>query len=94
MANKCKRWYVTHSHYVTINHYYPYTETSIIYGGITPEDTYYPPSGFCFDILCENDNIIDDANEDEYNVVTKVSYNFLTNSQSKFPFITGFRFCQ
>lgn len=56
---------------VTIN-YYSLTESSIIYGGLTPEDTYYPPTGFCFDILCNNDNIIDDATEEEYNLFTKV----------------------
>ncbi|XP_031630105.1 lysosomal alpha-mannosidase-like [Contarinia nasturtii] len=33
---------------------------------------YAPPPGFCFDILCEDDPIVDDKNSPEYNVDEKV----------------------
>lgn len=35
-------------------------------------NTYSPPPGFCFDILCSDDPIIDDKNSPEYNVDQKV----------------------
>lgn len=35
-------------------------------------NTYSPPPGFCFDILCSDDPIIDDKSSPEYNVDQKV----------------------
>lgn len=35
-------------------------------------NTYSPPPGFCFDILCSDDPIIDDTNSPDYNVDRKV----------------------
>lgn len=35
-------------------------------------NTYSPPPGFCFDILCSDDPIIDDKDSLEYNVERKV----------------------
>lgn len=37
-------------------------------------NTYSPPPGFCFDILCSDDPIIDDKDSPEYNVDRKVKY--------------------
>lgn len=36
-------------------------------------NTYSPPSGFCFDILCNDEPIIDDENSPEFNADKKVS---------------------
>lgn len=36
-------------------------------------NTYSPPPGFCFDILCSDDPIIDDKSSPEYNVDKKVN---------------------
>ncbi|XP_066143340.1 lysosomal alpha-mannosidase-like [Euwallacea fornicatus] len=46
-------------------------DDSVIYGGITPDSLYYPPSGFCFDVLCSDDNIVDDPQEETYNAKIK-----------------------
>lgn len=35
-------------------------------------NTYSPPPGFCFDILCSDDPIIEDKSSPEYNVEEKV----------------------
>lgn len=35
-------------------------------------NTYSPPSGFCFDILCDDEPIIDDKNSEAYNVPRRV----------------------
>ncbi|XP_012143157.2 lysosomal alpha-mannosidase II isoform X2 [Megachile rotundata] len=35
-------------------------------------NTYSPPPGFCFDVLCSDDPIIDDPNSPDYNVKEKV----------------------
>ncbi|XP_031623847.1 lysosomal alpha-mannosidase-like isoform X1 [Contarinia nasturtii] len=35
-------------------------------------NTYSPPPGFCFDILCSDDPIVDDKNSPEYNVDRKL----------------------
>lgn len=35
-------------------------------------NTYSPPPGFCFDILCQDDPIIEDKSSPEYNVEKKV----------------------
>ncbi|XP_059478778.1 lysosomal alpha-mannosidase-like [Neocloeon triangulifer] len=35
-------------------------------------DFYYPPAGFCFDILCRDDPIIDDLYSPDYNVDARV----------------------
>lgn len=35
-------------------------------------NTYSPPPGFCFDILCADEPIVDDRNSPEYNVDKKV----------------------
>lgn len=37
-------------------------------------NTYQPPPGFCFDILCSDDPIIDDKHSPEYNVDKKVGF--------------------
>ncbi|ERL87070.1 hypothetical protein D910_04471 [Dendroctonus ponderosae] len=42
-------------------------EDNVVFGALTPEDIYYPPSGFCFDILCEDDKIIDDPDDEAFN---------------------------
>lgn len=39
----------------------------------TFNNTYYPPSGFCFDINCNDLPIIDDPKSPDYNVKTRVS---------------------
>lgn len=36
-------------------------------------NTYSPPPGFCFDVLCADDPIIDDKRSPDYNIVTKAS---------------------
>lgn len=36
-------------------------------------NTYSPPSGFCFDILCADEPIVDDKYSSEYNVDKRVS---------------------
>lgn len=36
-------------------------------------NTYSPPPGFCFDILCADEPIIDDKRSTEYNVERRVS---------------------
>ncbi|XP_045462132.1 lysosomal alpha-mannosidase isoform X1 [Harmonia axyridis] len=43
-------------------------------------NTYSPPSGFCFDILCEDEPIIDDVHSPDYNVDKRVN-NFLIKLQ-------------
>lgn len=40
--------------------------TSILYDG------YSSPSGFCFDVLCSEEPVVDDKNSPEYNVDLKV----------------------
>lgn len=40
--------------------------TSILYDG------YSSPHGFCFDVLCSEEPVVDDKNSPEYNVDTKV----------------------
>lgn len=42
-----------------------------IFTGILP-NTYSPPMGFCFDIYCSDEAIVDDPDSDEYNVNYKV----------------------
>lgn len=37
-------------------------------------NTYSPPQGFCFDILCDAEPIIDDLKSADYNVPTRVSW--------------------
>lgn len=37
-------------------------------------NTYSPPSGFCFDILCNDEPIIDDRKSPEYNVDKRVRF--------------------
>ncbi|RWS24826.1 Lysosomal alpha-mannosidase-like protein, partial [Leptotrombidium deliense] len=59
-----------------------------LFTGILP-NVYFAPKGFCFDDLCTDDPIIDDASSDEYNVDKKVfqfinetldqSMNYFTN---------------
>ncbi|KAL1490679.1 hypothetical protein ABEB36_013334 [Hypothenemus hampei] len=46
-------------------------DDSQLYTAITPDSIYYPPSGFCFDILCADDNIVDDPNDATYNAAQK-----------------------
>lgn len=36
-------------------------------------NTYSPPPGFCFDVLCSDDPMIDDPESPEYNIDTRVS---------------------
>lgn len=40
-------------------------------------NTYSPPSGFCFDILCNDEPIIDDESSPEFNVEKRVRHAFL-----------------
>lgn len=40
-------------------------------------NTYSPPSGFCFDILCNDEPIIDDENSPEFNVEKRVTHSIL-----------------
>lgn len=37
-------------------------------------NTYSPPPGFCFDILCADEPIIDDVNSADYNVDRRVRF--------------------
>lgn len=46
-------------------------------------NTYSPPPGFCFDILCQDEPIIDDKKSKDYNVERRVS-------RSLFPFSSFF----
>lgn len=39
-------------------------------------NTYSPPPGFCFDILCTDEPIIDNKHSTEYNVDRRVSQRF------------------
>ncbi|KAK2580291.1 hypothetical protein KPH14_012534 [Odynerus spinipes] len=43
-------------------------------------NTYSPPPGFCFDVLCADEPVIDDPDSPDYNVDTKVEL-FLTYAQ-------------
>lgn len=43
--------------------------TSILYDG------YSSPNGFCFDVLCSEDPVVDDKKSSEYNVDRKVINN-------------------
>ena len=38
-------------------------------------NTYSPPPGFCFDILCADEPMIDDKNSADYNIPRRVEYN-------------------
>lgn len=40
-------------------------------------NTYSPPKGFCFDILCTDEPIIDDLKSPDYNVDKRVSLTIL-----------------
>lgn len=42
------------------------SESDILTGAMY--NTYSPPPGFCFDILCSDDPIIDDIRSPDYNV--------------------------
>lgn len=44
-------------------------------------NTYSPPPGFCFDIFCDDDPIIDDPSSPEYNLDRKVINNKLKKCQ-------------
>lgn len=37
-------------------------------------NNYSPPPGFCFDILCADEPIVDDKNSPEYNVDRRVTW--------------------
>lgn len=50
-------------------------ESSDIFTGIL-YNTYGPPPGFCFDLLCDDEPFIDDKKSFEYNVDSKVD-NFI-----------------
>ncbi|XP_065289713.1 lysosomal alpha-mannosidase-like [Dermacentor albipictus] len=43
-----------------------------IFTGVLP-NVYSPPSGFCFDIYCSDDPLVDDPDSDEYNVQSRVN---------------------
>lgn len=46
----------------------------VIYAGAFGSDrTYHTPDGFCFDLLCTDDAINDNSNDDGYNLDTKVN---------------------
>lgn len=47
-------------------------------------NTYSPPPGFCFDILCNDEPIIDDKHSTEYNVDRRVSPKFHVYLNAKF----------
>ncbi|KAL3200176.1 hypothetical protein MRX96_043588 [Rhipicephalus microplus] len=42
-----------------------------IFTGILP-NVYSPPRGFCFDIYCSDDALVDDPDSDEYNIKSRV----------------------
>ncbi|CAN7940010.1 unnamed protein product, partial [Ixodes hexagonus] len=46
--------------------------TADIFTGILPS-VYSPPSGFCFDVHCGDDPIVDDPESDEYNVPSRLA---------------------
>ncbi|XP_050297666.1 lysosomal alpha-mannosidase-like [Anthonomus grandis grandis] len=49
-------------------------DDSVIFGSMFgPDNIYYPPSGFCFDVLCGDDSIDDDVTNDAYNLEKKVA---------------------
>ncbi|XP_066143719.1 lysosomal alpha-mannosidase-like [Euwallacea fornicatus] len=48
-------------------------DDSVIYGGAFGTDnTYHSPGGFCFDLLCSDDAIVDDPDDEGYNLDEKV----------------------
>ncbi|CAH2064719.1 unnamed protein product, partial [Iphiclides podalirius] len=49
--------------------------TSVLY------NTYSPPPGFCFDVLCDDEPIIDDQSSPMFNVDQKVSWNCVSDHQ-------------
>ncbi|XP_074026193.1 lysosomal alpha-mannosidase isoform X2 [Leptinotarsa decemlineata] len=48
-------------------------DNSTIYGGIFATDLYNSPPGYCWDIECEDDVIVDDPKSPNYNLEGKVS---------------------
>lgn len=42
-------------------------------------NNYAPPRGFCFDILCEDEPLVDDKRSPLYNIERKVNYLFCVN---------------
>lgn len=48
-------------------------EVSDLFTGVL-HSHYMPPPGWCFDIICNDDPIIDDPDSEDYNVPDKVSF--------------------
>lgn len=55
-----------------------------MFTGILP-NTYSPPKGFCFDVYCSDDPIVDDRDSDEYNVDTRID-SFVTYAREQGDF--------
>lgn len=49
------------------------TDNADLFTGVL-YNNYGPPSGFCFDILCDDEPIIDDKHSPDYNMDRRVSY--------------------
>ena len=47
-------------------------ESSSLFTGTFTVNNYHPPEGFCFDVRCEDDPVIDDPTLKEYNIEEKV----------------------
>lgn len=63
--------------------------TSMLY------NNYAPPPGFCFDVLCDDDPIINDKRSPDYNVDAKVSIFHYYTAKLSSLFIAAFtdNFC-
>lgn len=62
------------------------TDNSDLFTGVL-YNNYGPPRGFCFDILCDDEPIIDDKFSPDYNVDRRVSWQFffMTRISPSFP---------
>ncbi|XP_063708825.1 lysosomal alpha-mannosidase-like [Culicoides brevitarsis] len=60
-------------------------ESSDIFAGVL-HNLYQPPSGFCFDILCDNEPIIDNPKSADYNVIERVDtwFEFVRNQSESY----------
>lgn len=53
------------------SHFLPADDTDLFTGVLF--NNYGPPNGFCFDILCDDEPIIDNKHSPDYNVDRRVS---------------------
>ena len=49
-------------------------ESGSLFTGVN-YNLYQPPPGFCFDVLCDDQPIVDNPKSKEYNVESRVSFN-------------------